>query len=360
MRSRSGVDPKNANRADAARSRRTQRSQQRVSQVSERATRPERSRPVTVRGNTFGTPIHRKAGTQRARRQFYLTMDQAGSELRLPAIALANPGWRLMSALLAILAVVGIYSMWSSPYFSIAAVEVNGLQRLSPDDLTAALHLENLSIIEIDRQAVLETLTGSFPELVDINVGVFMPNFVTISAAERQPVLAWQTGEQVSWVDEEGIIFPARGEAEVAVTIHSTSDLPLAALPVDLLLQAQDSDAEPTGEEAQPGLFGITAGGSEPGAQKNIALKADPMLITAAQELRQILPAETAILYDPVNGLGWDDPLGWQVYIGRDLTDYEAKYASYQKIAAFLMEQGLRPTLVSVEHLNAPFYRLEQ
>jgi hypothetical protein len=51
------------------------------------------------------------------------------------------------------------------------------------------------------------------------------------------------------------------------------------------------------------------------------------------------------------------DPNGWQVYIGKDLNQFEAKMATYQAIISELESRGIRPTLVSVEHLDAPFYR---
>ncbi len=358
MRSRSGSTD-NTNRASAARQRRSERSQQRVNTVVNRVVNPVNPRPVIVRGRTFGTPIHRKAGTQRARRQFYLSMDHAGAELRLPAITLANPGWRMLSALIAILAAVGIFSFWNSPYLRIEAVEVSGLQRLSAAELTRALNLENLSIVEVDRQAALDTLKQAFPELVDVQVGVFMPNVVTITATERQPVMAWQKGDEIRWVDAEGVIFPARGEAEVMLTVYSESDLPQQAPPVDALPAGEESDAAAAEGETRPGLFG-PLGAAGKGQPAPVLAKADPVLIAAAQGLSQLLPPETRIVYHPVNGLGWTDPQGWQVYIGKDLLDFEAKYAVYQNIASYLAEQGLWPSLVSVEHLNAPFYRLEQ
>ena len=48
-------DQSNNNRAEEVRRRRTQRSQERVSTATNRVVNPVQSRPVTVRGNTFGT-----------------------------------------------------------------------------------------------------------------------------------------------------------------------------------------------------------------------------------------------------------------------------------------------------------------
>ena len=353
-------------RADEARQRRSQRSQARANTVTNRVIHPVRNRPVTVRGNTFGSPIHQQVGTKRARRQFYVTMDQHGAEMRLPALPVINPGWRLLSALLAILALAGIITMWSSSFFRIVSVEVTGLQRINPDELTASLRLENLSIVEIDPGAIMQAIAKEYPELVNIQVALEMPSFISISAAERQPVLAWRKGDQVSWVDTEGMIIPARGEAGLLVTVVSENDLPRAPLAVEeITAQAQTAEAQAeagTEAPAKPGLLAqLTNAAEKKTLEKEIILeKADPRLMAAAQDLSKRLPPETGIVYQQDHCLGWADTQGWQVYIGRDLNQFEAKFEMYQKITSYLADQGIQPALVSVEHLNAPFYRLEQ
>lgn len=362
MRLRSNDGTPNS-RADDARRRRGQRSQARVSTAATRATKSTRPKPVTVRGNTFGTPIHRQAGTKRARRQFYIAMDQVGSELRLPAISLVNPGWRLASGLLVILSLMGIFTFWSSPYFQISTINVQGLQRLDPTALSGLLNLNNLSIIEVDEKMALGTLSQAYPELINIEVKVEMPNIVTIAAAERQPVLAWLKGDQVSWIDAEGVIFPARGEAGPLITIESEDDPPLAPRPIEEALTPTPPGPQAEGEkqEAKKGLFApaVEEITTEP-VKKTTPDKVDPVLLSVAQQLNQKLQPGTTLVYTQVNGLGWYDPQGYQVFFGNDLSNYEEKYALYQALAGHLAEQGLQPVLLSVENLNAPFYRLEQ
>ena len=61
-----------------------------------------------------------------------------------------------------------------------------------------------------------------------------MPNVVTISAEERMPVLAWQKGDQITWVDADGYHLPgARRALGPLVTIHAEDDLPLVAVNCD-------------------------------------------------------------------------------------------------------------------------------
>jgi cell division protein FtsQ len=340
------------NRSDEVRRRRTQRSQERITSVSNRVVNnPVKKRPVTVRGNTFGTPLHRQVGTRAPRRQFYLTMDQAaGTELRLPAIRLVNPGWRLLSGLIFILAAVSAFSMWNSPFFQIQSVEVLGLQRLSADEVNALLRLENLATIEIDPSEIKDLVIQTYPDLINVHVRVQMPNIVSVSAQERQPILAFQSGDQITWADAEGVLFTARGDAGPLLTIYTDGDLPLAPVLPDISQLA--ATQETAGEE--------TEATAQPTANLNAPQRIDPVLFEAVQGLNQKLPPETQLIYSAQEGLGWTDPNGWQVYIGRDLSLFEAKYLMYQGIASHLSDQELHPSMVSVEHLNAPYYRLEQ
>jgi cell division protein FtsQ len=371
-----------ARRAEEIRRRRTSRSQERITQVSSRISNPVQPRPVTVRGserftgksdskkNGAQTPIYRQAAT-RPRRQYYVAVDSAsGSELRLPAIPFINPGWRILSAILAILAVIGVFSLLNSPFFRVYTVDVQGLERLSGTDLLAVVRLENLSIIEIQPGMVKEAISVSFPELADVQVEVALPNVVTVRARERQPVLAWQQDDSLRWIDTEGYVFPARGEAGPLVTINTDDEIPLAPLSADEmaklqalaesnpLVAAQASQIAaglainglPAGSDALRGILGTAA---------NINRKADLALLNASLLLIQKLPEGTTIVYDKMNGLGWSDPQGWQVFIGKDLENFEAKFALYQALTNMLNDQGIRPYLISVEHLNAPFYRVE-
>ena len=181
-----------SNRAEEVRSRRAQRSKERISTVSSRVTNPPPARPVTVRGGAFGKPIHQQSGT-RARRQFYVpwTGPRAPKCACRPSRSSTRAGgW--LSVLLAVLMIIGIYSMLYSPFCQVGTVEVKGLQRLNADEINAALNLENLSIIEIDPQQIKEKLISTYPELINVRVWVNMPNAVTISAEEREPVIAWQ------------------------------------------------------------------------------------------------------------------------------------------------------------------------
>src|SRR5574338_670786 len=223
-----------SNRAEDVRSRRTQRSQQRVTEAKQRATNPVHVRPVVVRGNAFGTPIHRQTSRTAPRRAYYVTVDQAaGTELRLPSLPMLRPGWRLLSALITMAAMFGIYTMTNSEAFRLNSVEVIGLQRITQEEITNTIDLGDVSIIEVNAREIQEKLTSAYPELIDVAVSVSLPNFVSVTTSERQPVMIWQKGDQVQWIDAEGVVFTPRGDAGPLVRIHSDDDLPMNVVLVD-------------------------------------------------------------------------------------------------------------------------------
>jgi hypothetical protein len=349
--------PSGASRSEEARKRRTQQSKQRMSTVNNHVFNPVRpARPVTARGNLFGTPIHQQTST-RARRQFYIAMDQAGAELRLPAIPLVNPGWRILSFAIVVLSLVGIFSMWNSPFFQVQSVEVKGIQRLTPEEITAVLGLEYRPIVEVDARQAQDLVSQKFPDLMDVRVNVQMPNIVTVSATERQPVMAVKNGDQVDWIDAEGVVFDAVGDAGPLLTIQTSDALPFLPSEADAAAAAATQTAGSV--PAVPTTPDILKLLTEKSAQKNELKKVDPSLLAAAEGLSQKLPPETQLVYSKTNGLGWTDAAGCQIYIGTDLADFEEKFTLYQAIANTLANQGIQPVLISVAYPNAPFYRLE-
>lgn len=349
-----------SSRSDEVRERRGQRTQRRAGTAAARTANPPAQRPVMVRGvlNQNAQPLYRQAARSNPRRTFYVAMDPAaGTEIRLPAIPLVRPGWRAISALIAVVALFAIFSVWNSPFFRVQQISIVGLQRVNAADLEAVIHLQNLSIIEVRPEQVKEEIAVAFPELADVQVQVELPNFVTVSARERQPVLAWQKGDSTYWVDPEGFIFPARGEAGPAVTVVSPDDIPAVQ---SQAAPAPDAEANPAAQPtAQPAVSGLLAGmGYTTPAYAN--RRADLKVMSATLQLVKLLPPGTQLVYDKENGLGWTDAGGWQVFIGKDLENFEAKLATYQAILSDLQNRGLQPDLISVEHLNAPFFRSRQ
>ena len=74
--------------------------------------------------------------------------------------------------------------------------------------------------------------------------------------------------------------------------------------------------------------------------------------------LAEQAPKSAILKYYQEHGLGWEDSRGWNVYLGDD-QDIEMKLNVYRSILAHLKAQDTPPTVISVEYVHFPYYRLE-
>lgn len=133
------------------------------------------------------------------------------------------------------------------------------------------------------------------------------------------------------WVDAQGMSFPVRGEGDAAslVVVEASGPPPAPA-----------SDVSP-----------------EASAWAKPFMSVD--LVSAVLLVHGFAPQGVTLIYDLEHGLGWEDPQGWQVYFGPDGSDMGQRLQVYQAIVSELTAQQITPALISVEHLHAPFYRME-
>ncbi len=337
----------NASRADLIRQRRSQRSQQHLSSARQAASRPMPSQPVIVRGShpSAARPL-RNSTQSRVRRQYYYTLGASGAELRLPAIPFLKLDWKMLSGTLVILLGLALYTLLSAPQFKIQEIEVQGIQRLTPGDIDAALEARGESVVQFNLPEAREKLAAAFPELTDIKITVGLPAHVVIQVNEREPVVAWNSGDTSYWIDSQGFVLPPRGEATDLLQITGSSSLPLLPLPQTAPVNVKTDTTQ-------------AAGGAV--SQSPVAVwgrQIDPTIVKTLLDLRSRIPAESSLVYDTVNGLGWKDTRGWNVFIGKDLSNFDLKLTMYQKIIEQLEQQGNLPSqMVSVEFVNTPFYK---
>jgi hypothetical protein len=330
-------------RADRIRARREQQSNDRIKQRTGAKVRYAAETPMTVRGG-LGTPVLRRTAAQKVRRKIAIPVSKMGAEVILPAIPVIKPGWRLLSVILTLgLFATGIF-MYNAPEFRVHAVEINGLQRLTAEDIKAGLNIAGVSVFTLNPQQVEQSLQAAFPELYDISVKVFMPARVIINMQERIPVVGWRANDNTLWCDEEGVLFPPRGKSGQVLTIQVEGDLPL--------LMPELGSSDQNSEYSQS----ILLERNDPLAEYR---KIDPVILRAAIQLSQSLPADTEIVYNQENGLGWRDNRSWNVYVGRNLDNLDVKLKIYDAMTKNFEKQGIQPAMISIEFLNAPYYRSE-
>lgn len=339
-------------RAEDVRERRAQSTQQTARRVTRNVIQPARAvpqkPPVTVRGTTGSIPLHQKT-RGKVRRQFYYSLGTTGAEIRLPAVPMLRPGWRLLSGFLVFLLGAALYLAYNAPALRVGLIEYSGLKRVKPADIEEIINLQNLPIFMVDTQKVTTDIQNFFPDLKDIRVQATLPASVKITAVERKPVLGWTNGDQTVWVDAEGYIFPPRGKVKNLLIIEADTQPPVVKSEEALL--------------ATPEEPGSLKDAKEAAAVANSTVYAqimDPGIIFAAQGLKKHVPDGTIIIHTAKDGLGWSDPAGWSVYIGQNLDNIEMKMIVYEAIVAKLSDEGITPAVISVENVHAPYYRLEQ
>lgn len=319
-------------------------------------------KPVTVRNASFGTPLRARVGNPNPRRQFYIPLTRPDTEMRLPAVPFIGIGPRLAGFLVAVLCMVGMYLMLYSPTFILTPPVVSGLERLSADDIQAAMGAFNLNAVEAQADVLEANIFRQYDIIESARVTIGFPNKLTVAVQERTPAFAWRNGESELWADARGYLFAPAGERPDLLTVHSAANPPVTYAP-DKVQAIRDAEAK----------LASTAQIGADSRSYQLALKAldtartnaGPQVISldllhAAQKLTEVLPVGTALVYSPDRGLGWQDAGGWDVYIGKDLSDFTQKINLYQHTIEQLTSQGITPAVVSVEYLENPYYRLER
>jgi len=297
-----------------------------------------------------GTPMVRKSkqGVRHQQSTVYPRRDydlpnNPGS-ITLPSLPRLNFSWRFLSLFLAAAIGVGLYFAWTSTLFQVQEIEVTGLQRVTELDVKTILDVNNQPSFTLDPQAMQENLLLQFPELITATIQVGFPNTLAITVTERLPVLVWQQGGRTNLVDKDGMAFPLRGE-EVD-----------AALPT-VLVQGElaSLSVQPVNEPVDKKEEGILAPVTTLQARKIL----DPEVVAAVLILQDHSPEGAPLIFSAEHGFGWEDAGGWQVYFG-DASDIQMKLRVYQSILRMLDGKDVLPSLVSVEWVHAPYYRVEQ
>jgi cell division protein FtsQ len=259
-------------------------------------------------------------------------------------------GWRFLSFLFIGACSFALLTAWRSPLYKVSTVQIKGLSRLSENDVLNTLNIYGRHIFALEKNSVIEPLIREFPELRDIRVEFSLPARVFLSVKERQPMIAWQTNDTLIWIDSEGYLIPARGEVEQMLTIQANA-IPAYRITID-------EETENIGNVIRDKPQIKEASGDQ--TFFSYPKQIDSNLLTAILQLNAWMPDESVLLYQEKRGIGWKDVRGWDVFIGSKLENINDKMLMYETIVRKLDEQGIHPSMVSVEFLHAPYYRLDE
>ncbi len=310
---------------------------------------------MMARANAATLPLQEPTRSK-VRRMVYYSLGSTGVEIKLPALPILHPSWRLLSGLMTALLAVAISLLIFAPQFKISSVEVIGLQRLDPAKISPILAMNNQPIIDLNPAWVSSQIQVGFPELQSVRVHANLPSNVVIHIVERQPVMVWQAGVETMWVDAEGYLIPVYGEVGPLLTVQS--NIPPAMADPEVSAEIQKLTVA-MGVQFPPKAVEGNSTPVENPEQPAELQKIDPDLLRAAFELNSLLPDGTTLVFNDRRGLGWIDGQGINVFVGLKYVDMRIKMTEYEEIIKQLAKQGIQPRMINVENLDVPFYRME-
>jgi hypothetical protein len=248
---------------------------------------------------------------------------------------------RWLSLALLLLMGFSIYLTGQSEDFYLTDVPVVGASSIPAWEIVEASGLGGMHIFAANPAKAAAAITG-VPGVVSASVQLEWPNVVTIEVEEDSPVAIWVEGDHQYWVTEDGGFIPARSAALGLLRIESGVPQAEAVTAVS----AENSEGV-GGEEGTE-----TAVPATPAAQAQFVPQE---VLVGALQLQQLRPNIGKLLFEPGNGLSYQDGRGWTAYFGSG-NDMAQKLVVYEKIVEELTAQGITPVYISVSNQERPYY----
>ncbi len=238
--------------------------------------------------------------------------------LRLPPLSRPRWGWRWLSLLGLLAALLQWQQVLQAPQFTVQRPQVRGAKLLSASQVRSLARLNGVSIFSVDPAAV-ERRLESYPEIAQATVRVSWPAQVVIEVQERFPVLEWVDGSAKWWLSAEGVALAERERLTGIVRVKSP-----------------------------PGTLRLEA---DP-----LAPAIDPELIPRAIELSTLLGDAYEMHFDPQRGFWIEDGWGRKIYFGTE-GPMALKVQAYRALLDLVERNRFPAQEISVEDLAAPYYR---
>ena len=263
----------------------------------------------------------------RKRKQIFMTT--ATGKVRLAPTALdAATSARVSSVAILFLVVLAVVELTTNEAFYVYHPAVLGNERVSSAEVITASQLEGLHVLWLQPEQVVASLRANLPELRAAFVWCSLPAECTIQVEERRPTFEWRQGQTRTWIDAEGMVFPARGQSPGLPVVEVAPNV-TALLP---------------GQRADSGLVSAM-----------LALARDSIVHNRARQAGA-LPEVKSYRFTAEHGIEFSDPKGnWPVYLGVG-PDVAARVAMWKSLSASLASRNVKPKFVDVHYANAPFY----
>lgn len=236
-------------------------------------------------------------------------------------------GGRTASLILVVTLGMAAYFSFTRPELRVSEAQVMGNQILTPAELNSVMGVAGQPIFLLTPSELETRLLLNYPEISAVRVNVSLPNLVTAHIVERKPFIRWEQNGAYTWIADDGVAYRPRGEMVGLISVVAESSPP------------------------------VIGGGTDPLAPTPYITVE---MVQALKGLASHVPPGAVILYDSVNGFGWNDPRGWRAYFGATASDVELKMRVYETMVNSLTQRGIRPALINVTYPTAPYYRMNQ
>ncbi|MDW8326113.1 MAG: FtsQ-type POTRA domain-containing protein [Anaerolineales bacterium] len=219
--------------------------------------------------------------------------------------------WRMYSlALVTLLVALLLYTLTERSFY-VTSLNLGGAALVPQEEIYAASGLAGQHVFWVNPAEVTRKVVA-VPGIASATITVTYPAKVELVVVERVPKVMLIEGAKKWWVDAAGQKFLSRGDLPGLLPIISESATELEALP--------------------------------------------PEAVLGALLLKQLRQNIEKLYYDPLHGLSYQDGRGWRGYFGVG-ADMEKKLAVYEALVEQLMQRGEYPVKISVENLDAPYYK---
>jgi hypothetical protein len=237
----------------------------------------------------------------------------AGGSLRLPALNLpfTTRHW-LMFSLLVTLSLLA-YQAASNERFFVYAAQVRGNQRVTTAAIYEASQVDIRSIFWLRPDDIARRVL-QLPGVSSVAVHIRLPNQVIIDVQENQPFVNWKKGTTSLWLGNDGSGLPATGKS--------------------------------------PSLNLIDPGGLAADSKGSLRSK----LLADLQSIHSRRPDIGDVYYGAQEGLYFQAPQGWTVYLGQD-GDVDAKLVLLGIMQSQIAAQATPAKIVDLRIDGKAIYR---
>ncbi|MDE2857512.1 MAG: FtsQ-type POTRA domain-containing protein [Chloroflexota bacterium] len=232
--------------------------------------------------------------------------------------------WCITSGVLFVIFGLILVLFFSSDLFYVRSVQVRGNDFLAPEEVFAFSSIADFHMFWLDPEEIRRNVLRS-SSIADVTVELgWPPNLITMLVQERQPAIIWSEAGNETWIDIQGRIMPARAAMPDVIRVNVAVD-------------------------AFQG----------PAATLTDLKKLDKDVVLGALRLQEFLPPGADLDYDPINGLGWTNEQGWQIWMGIDSSaGMSRKINEYQAYVNNLNSRGIEITELNIANPDAPFYKI--